>query len=170
MCTWEIPTPSWCRPRELHLSDYLLELMVVFVFQFFCFLVYKLPPFYLSSTWLFGYQILFLGYAYRCYACMHAKSFQSRLTLCDPMDCSLPGSSVHGILQARILAWVATPPSRGNSWPRDQTHLSCVSCIGRQFFTTSATWEAPRCYIIYEFCFRRAKGVKVFVIKGDVGP
>ena len=48
-----------------------------------------------------------------CKVC--AKSLQSYLTLCDPMDCSLPGSSAHGILQARILEWVATSPSRGSS-------------------------------------------------------
>ena len=46
---------------------------------------------------------------------MHAKSLQSCLTLCDPMDYSLPGSSVHGILQARVLEWVAVPVSRGSS-------------------------------------------------------
>ena len=46
---------------------------------------------------------------------------QSCLTLCEPMDYSLPGSSVHGILQARILEWVAIPLSRGSSWPRDWT-------------------------------------------------
>ena len=45
---------------------------------------------------------------------------QSCLTLCDPMDYSLPGSSVHGILQARILEWVAISFSKGSSWPRDQ--------------------------------------------------
>ena len=50
-------------------------------------------------------------------------------TLCDPMDCSPPGSSVHGILQARILEWVAISFSRGSSWSKDWTH---VSCIGRQ--------------------------------------
>ena len=50
---------------------------------------------------------------------LHAKSLQSCLTLYDPMDCSLPGSSVHGILQARILEWVAMPSSRGSSQPRD---------------------------------------------------
>ena len=49
---------------------------------------------------------------------------QSCLTLCDPMHCSLPGSSVHGILQARILEWVALPSSGGSSQPRDQTHVS----------------------------------------------
>ena len=73
---------------------------------------------------------------------LHAKSLQFCLTLCDPMDCSLPGSSVHGILQARILEWVAISSSRGSSWPRDQTCVSCSSCSGRQV-TTSATWEAP---------------------------
>ena len=50
-------------------------------------------------------------------ACVHEKSLQSCLTLCDPMDCSLPGSSVHGILQARVLEWAAMPPSRGPSPP-----------------------------------------------------
>ena len=49
----------------------------------------------------------------------------------DPMDCSPPGSSIHGILQARILEWVAISSSRGSSQHRDQTHVSCVSCIGR---------------------------------------
>ena len=56
---------------------------------------------------------------------------QPRPTLCDPVDCSWPGSSVHGILQARILEWVAVPSSRRSSRPRDQT---CISCIGRQNF------------------------------------
>ena len=57
---------------------------------------------------------------------------QSCLTLCDPMDCSLPGFSVHGISQARVLKWAALSSSRGSSWPRDQTCVSCVSCTGRQ--------------------------------------
>ena len=51
--------------------------------------------------------------------------------LCEPMEYSLPGSSVHGILQARILEWVAMPSSRGSSQPGDQTLISYVSCIGR---------------------------------------
>ena len=50
---------------------------------------------------------------------MHAKSLQSCLTVCDPMGCSLPGSSVHGILKARILEWVAMFSSKGSSKPRD---------------------------------------------------
>ena len=51
--------------------------------------------------------------------------------LVTPMDCSLLGSSIHGIFQARILEWVAISYSRGSSRLRDQTHISCVSCIGR---------------------------------------
>ena len=57
-------------------------------------------------------------------------------TLCDSMDCSPPGSPVHGISQARILEWVAIPFSRGSSWPRDWTR---VSYIADRFFTIWAT-------------------------------
>ena len=57
---------------------------------------------------------------------------QSCLTLCGSMDCSSPGSSVHGILQARMLEWVAISFSEGSSQPRDQTCVSHVFCIGRQ--------------------------------------
>ena len=60
-----------------------------------------------------------------------AKSLPSCLTLCDPMYCSPPGSSVHGILEARILEWVSVPSSIGSSWPRDRTRVSYISCIGR---------------------------------------
>ena len=55
-----------------------------------------------------------------------AKSFQSCPTLSNPMDCGPPGSSVHGILQARILDWVALPSSRGSSLPKVQTHISYI--------------------------------------------
>ena len=60
-------------------------------------------------------------------------------TLCDPMDCSPPGSSVHGILQARVLEWVAISFSRGTSRPRDQTQ---DSYIAGEFFTVWATRQA----------------------------
>ena len=52
-------------------------------------------------------------------------------TLWDPMDCSQPGSSVHGILQARILEWIVIPSSKASSWPCNPNHVSYVSCIGR---------------------------------------
>ena len=55
----------------------------------------------------------------------------SRVRLCDPMDCSLPGSSVHGVFQARVLEWVAISFFRGPSWPSDRTQVSCIA--GRHF-------------------------------------
>ena len=69
-------------------------------------------------------------------------------TRCDPVDCSPPGSSVRGILQARILEWVAIPFSRGFSWHRDWTW---VSCIAGRVFTIWVTKEAPKYPLI--FCY-----------------
>ena len=63
---------------------------------------------------------------------MCAKLLQLCLTLCSLMDCSLPGSSVHGILQAIIMEWVAISFSRGSSQPRNQTCVSYISYTGRQ--------------------------------------
>ena len=78
--------------------------------------IQQLPTSYLFHIWC---------------ACMNAKSLQLCQTLCEPMDCSPPGSSVHVILQARTLEWVAMPSSRGSSRPRNRTCLSYVPCIGR---------------------------------------
>ena len=64
----------------------------------------------------------------------------SRVWLCDPNDYSMPGSSVHVILQATILEWVAMPFSRGFSWPRNLTHISSISRLAGRFSITSATW------------------------------
>ena len=61
------------------------------------------------------------------------------LTLCNFMDCSPSGFSVHGILQARILGWTTIPFSRGSSWSRDWT---LVSCIARRFFTVCTTGKS----------------------------
>ena len=80
--------------------------------------------------------------------CVHAKWLQS--TLCNLVDCSPPGSSVHGILQVRIPEWVAIPFSRGYSWPRDRT---CVSCIAGKFFTTEPLGN-PKWAIIFFFNWR----------------
>ena len=74
---------------------------------------------------------------------MHAyPSLQSCLTLQDTMDCSPPGP-LHMILQARILALVATLFSRGFSWPRDRTRVSCSSCLAGRFFTTEPWGSLP---------------------------
>ena len=79
---------------------------------------------------------------------------QSCLTLCDPMDCSLWGSSGHEIFQARILEWVAISFSRGSSWPRDWKHAPCASYVAGEFFSCWAIREAhynhnlnPKCEI-----------------------
>ena len=66
--------------------------------------------------------------------CMRAKLPQSCLILCDTIDCSSPGSSVHGVLQARILEWVAMPSSGKSSHPGDRTRISCVPCIAGRLF------------------------------------
>ena len=62
-----------------------------------------------------------------CAACVHAQLLQSCPTLCYSMDNSPPGSSVHGILKARILEWVATPSSTGSSRPRGWIRVSCIA-------------------------------------------
>ena len=67
---------------------------------------------------------------------------QSCPILCGPMNCSLQGSSVHENFQARILEWVAIFYSKGSSQPRDWTHISCISCIGRWILYRWATWES----------------------------
>ena len=97
------------------------------------------------------------------YVCMLAKSLQLCPTVCNPMDCSLPDSSFHAILQAKILEWVAIPFSRGSSQHRDQTRVSCISCVGRQFlyqfflimssphptFLEVITVDSLRCIFLY---------------------
>ena len=77
-------------------------------------------------------------------------------TFCDPIDCSPPGSSVHGILQARILEWVAISSSRGSSWPGDQTCVSCTPASAGSFFTTEPPARFPIA-ILYSFLFLFAK-------------
>ena len=76
-------------------------------------------------------------------ASVRAQVLQSCLTLCGPMDCSPPGSPVRGVLQATVLERVAMPSSSGSSLPRDQSCVSCVSCIAGGFFTLRH-WGRPR--------------------------
>ena len=70
-----------------------------------------------------------------CHTCLSAKLLQSCPTLWDLVDCSPPGFSIRGILQARILEWVAMTFSRGSSRPRDWTRISGDSCVAGRFFT-----------------------------------
>ena len=88
-------------------------------------LCYKVGPYQLFHTWY----------------CLVAKSC---MTLCNPMNDSPPGSSVHGISQARILQWVAISPFRGSSQPRDWIHFSCIDS---RFFTTAP----PGKHFTYQF-------------------
>ena len=99
-----------------------------------------------------------------------------RLTLCDLTDCSPPGSSVHGILQAGTVEWVAMTSSRGSSRPRDQTH------IAGGFFISEPEGEAPRWFLItYKSCLQSPSswlgthgvtpvGSRVLPLTGDLGP
>ena len=94
------------------------------------FLILLSTPHFISShliwlLWSWNYKV-------------KVKVAQLCLTVCDPMDCSLPGASAHGILQVRILEWVAVPFSRRACKPRDWTQ---VPCIAGGFFTTWATRE-----------------------------
>ena len=90
---------------------------------------FQTPIYLRERDWLY---LLFISV---CFACWLA---QSCLTLCDPMDCSPPGFSVHRILQARIQEWVAMPSSRGSYQPRDKTCVSYVSLLAVGFFITNA--------------------------------
>ena len=82
-----------------------------------------------------GKSPIITGCVLICFSCIQ---------VCDPVDYSLPGSSVYGILQARILEWVAMPSSRGSSQPRGWTcGFLHVPALAGRFFTTSATWKAP---------------------------
>ena len=83
----------------------------------FCFLL----QYFRSLAFLYSFLEFHLSASMRVY--VPTKLLQSRLTLCDPMDCSPPGFSVHGILQAGILEWVAMLSSRGSSRPRDGTSI-----------------------------------------------
>ena len=82
--------------------------------------------------------------AYLTYIHSESEVAQSCPTLCEPMDCSLPGSSVHGIFQAIVLEWIAISFSRGSSWPRDRTQVSHI--VGRRF-TIWATSEVHTAHL-----------------------
>ena len=87
---------------------------------------------YIESNYMNHYSLLL--------SCLFAHSYP---TLCDTMDCSSPCFSVHGISHARIPEWVAISSSRGSSWPRDWTHVSCIS---RQILYPWATGKAHQDY------------------------
>ena len=79
---------------------------------------------------------------------MHTQSLSHVQLFATPWTAALPGSSVHGIFQARILEWVAISSSRESSQLRDPTHICCISCIGRQVLYHCTTWEALGCMVL----------------------
>ena len=78
-----------------------------------------------------------------------SEVIQSCLTLCNPMDCCLPGSSILGIFQARVLEWVAISFSRVSFWPRDRTRVSCI--IGRHFTVWATVTRGNHCSMFFFF-------------------
>ena len=137
-----VPT-GLCLEAFSHLivtSSFLFKILCIYLYwsivDLWCCVSFRCPAPWFSYTFicvctcsfsiLFHYSLLLVS--------------PSCLTLCDTMDCSLPGSSAHGILQARILEWVAMSSSRGSSRPRDQTQVSHTAGI---LFTIWAIREAP---------------------------
>ena len=106
-----------------------------------------------SSDTSYGFRIEHSGYTFewppvaeawwvlaaiqQCHAAQVCFVAQSWSDSCNPMDCSPPGSSVHGISQARVLEWVAVSYSRWSSWPRHRTCVSCFSALANRFFTSA---------------------------------
>ena len=97
-----------------------------------------------SSDHTVSNLVFFPIYIYTfCHLFLVCMSAHSCLTLYDPLDCNRPGSSVHGIFQARILEWVAVSSSRGFFQPRNRTLISCISCTTGRFFTAEPSGK-PR--------------------------
>ena len=130
----------------LHLVSLLPEIIVLWL----CCAVWKLLKLYICvvdswTTWV--------------WTCVCAQ-WLSYVQLCDSMECILPGSSVHRIFQARTLVWVSISYSRGSSWPRDQTFISCFSCTVRQILYHCANWEAPYTWIFFSISTTEARTVE----------
>ena len=111
----------------------------------------------LPQSWMFWYCLAssFIRHMDLCFSNvsgMQAKLLQSCLTLCDPMDCSPPGSSVHRVLQEKYWSGLPCPP------PEDQTHVSCVSCvscIAGRFFTSEPQGKPNRSRNLTKLFFER---------------
>ena len=100
---------------------------------------------FVVHNWNCWWILLLKIYLYMCVWFVHKY-------VSSDLDCSLPGSSVHGIFQARILEWVAISFSRGSSPPKDQTLVSYISCNDRVSLYNWATWESPICTVCVCVC------------------
>ena len=111
------------------------------MFSILVFLSFIIPNLHTVDIHIFLY-VSYSSYRFILYMCRHAKSLQSCPTLCDPMDCSPQAPLFMGILQARILNWVAMPFSKGDLPDSEIKLASLISpAMAGRFFTTSATWE-----------------------------
>ena len=140
--------------RSIHILQ--MELLHSFLWlsniPFYRCIIYHIFIFYLS---VHGHLVV----------CMCAKSLQSCPALCHPIDRSPAGSSVHGILLARMLEWVAMPSSRGSSWPGDWTHISYVCSLVGGFFSANATWEGFSCFYVLAILHNAAVNTAVHLRK-----
>ena len=147
MFQWHSPKSSHPLPLPQSPKDYSIHLCL------FCCLTFRLIIIILNSIYMHYYTVLVqngsrvvkqndfgIGPTWVSILALQVLVTQSYPTLCNPMDCSPLGSSVHGILQVRILEWVAMPFSRRSYQPRDQTQVSLIA--GRLFtsWVPSITW------------------------------
>ena len=121
-------------PNDEHLYYFkFLMMKITFQWTFLCICHWARFLFFFFGFWFFCYGVLtglqFFSPIIRLSLTFLCSVAQWCLTLCDPLDCSLPSISVHGIFQARILEWVAISKSRGSSQPRDQTLIFCVPAL-----------------------------------------
>ena len=93
---------------------------------------------------------------------IHAQSLQSYLTLCDTLDCSPPVSPAHGSFQARVQSGLLSPPPGDPSQPRDQTHISCISCIAGDFFTTGSLGKPKMLCTHFHLSFVLSRNILVY--------
>ena len=141
----------WNKNRKTLKKKYLYLISSTIILALFH-LTYYFPNIYFSFTLshflldlpfphlFFFYLVFFSSSQFSLLIYLLTFSRKWLLTLCNPMDCSLTGSSVHGIFQARVLEWITISFSRGSSWPRNRTQ---VSHIAGRCFTIWATKEAP---------------------------
>ena len=126
---WKLPT---CFVFNLTLF---LKFLLMYVVDLQCCISFKYKAKWFSYTHICIYTYIYIEVK-------RSEVAQSCLTLCDPMDYNLPGSSVYGIFQGRVLEWVAISFYRGYSWPRDQTRVSHI--VGRRF----TVWATREAYIL----------------------
>ena len=100
--------------------------------------------------YIYMYVYIYIYTHTHTYMCAYI-SVLSGFQLCNPMDCSPPGFSVHRIFQARILEWITISSFRGSFQLRDRIHVSCISCIGRWILYHYATWEVHLCVYTHTY-------------------